>query len=100
MLSHGQSQVERGFGINAETLSQNMKEKTIVSQILIYDQMLASKAAPLTIVINWKKKLCVLTSNLRYKQALEEKEKKAADAEKEKVDSILMENIYRLKKHG
>ena len=52
MLSHGQSQVERGFGINAETLSQNMKEKTIVSQILIYDQMLASKAAPLTIVIN------------------------------------------------
>ena len=93
MLSHGQSQVERGFGINAETLSQNMKEKTIVSQILIYDQMLASKAAPLTIVINWKKKkLCVLTSNLRYKQALEEKEKKAADAEKEKVDSVLMEN--------
>lgn len=99
VLSHGQSQVERGFSINAETLSQNMKEETIVSLRLIYDQMLASKSAPHTIEINQKMRINVLASNSRYKQALEEKKKEAADAEKDKAHCIRMENIKKLQKH-
>ena len=84
MLSHGQSQVERGFGINAETLSQNMKEKNIVSQILIYDQMLASKAAPLTIVINWKKKAMCINFQLTIQASTGRKGKKSCRCRKGK----------------
>lgn len=66
---------------------------------LIYDQILASKATSHTIEINQKMRISALTSNWQYKQALEEKKKEAADAKKEKTDSLLKENIIKSKKH-
>ena len=37
VLSHGQSQVERGFSVNKEILQDNLQEKYLISQRLIYD---------------------------------------------------------------
>ena len=37
ILSHGQSSTERGFSINKELLGNNLQEKSLISQRLIYD---------------------------------------------------------------
>ena len=37
VLSHGQSQVERGSSLNKEILQDNLQEKFLVSQRLLYD---------------------------------------------------------------
>ena len=37
VLSHGQSSIERGFSVNKELLEDNLQEKSLVSQRLIYD---------------------------------------------------------------
>ena len=37
VLSHGQSITERGFSINKEVVVDNMKEKSLISQGLVYD---------------------------------------------------------------
>ena len=42
-LSHGQSDVERVFGINEEVLVENMKKKSLVSQRIVYDHCSAVK---------------------------------------------------------
>ena len=36
---HGQSFVERGFSVNKLTIDDNMQEKSIVSQRLVYDRL-------------------------------------------------------------
>ena len=42
ILSHGQSNIERGFSVNKEVLDDNMTEKSIVSQRLVYDTLASS----------------------------------------------------------
>ena len=37
ILSHGQSSIERGFSLNKEILDNNLQEKLLISQRLIYD---------------------------------------------------------------
>ena len=37
VLSHGQSFTERGFSINKEVVDDNMKEKCLISQRIVYD---------------------------------------------------------------
>ena len=37
ILSHGQSSIERGFSINKEILDNNLQEKSLILQGLIYD---------------------------------------------------------------
>ena len=36
-MSHGQSNVERGFSVNKEVLQDNLQVKSLISQGLIYD---------------------------------------------------------------
>ena len=43
MLSHGQSAVERGFSINKELLVDNLQEKSLVSQRMVYDHIKSNK---------------------------------------------------------
>ena len=38
-LSHGQADIERGFSINKELLIENMKQKSLVSQRIVSDQL-------------------------------------------------------------
>ena len=42
-LSHSQCAVERGFSINKELLIENLQEKSIVCQRVVYDHLQASK---------------------------------------------------------
>ena len=44
--SHGQSQVERGFNINKNTLQDNLLEKSLIGRRLIYDEVKASGKQP------------------------------------------------------
>ena len=43
VLSHGQSAVERGFSINKELLVENLQEKSLVSQRMVYDHINSDK---------------------------------------------------------
>ena len=38
-LSHGQSQVERGFNVNKEILVENLQEESLKGQCIIYDDI-------------------------------------------------------------
>ena len=38
-LSHGQSQVERGFNVNKEILVENLQEESLKGQCIIYDHI-------------------------------------------------------------
>ena len=38
-LSHGQSVTEKGFSINKKVVDDNMKEKSLISQRIVYDTM-------------------------------------------------------------
>ena len=41
-LSHGQSNVERGFSVNKEILQENLKEKSLVAQRILYHTLKVS----------------------------------------------------------
>ena len=76
VLSHGQSAVERGFSINKELLVENLQEKSLVSQRMVYDHINSNKIniheyeLPSDLL-----KSCKL-SNPRYNAALEETKKR------------------------
>ena len=42
-LGHGQASIERGFSINSNMLSENMKEISLVSRRIIKDFMVSNK---------------------------------------------------------
>ncbi|GBN49355.1 hypothetical protein AVEN_57100-1 [Araneus ventricosus] len=42
ILSHGNSNVERGFSINKECLWENMKEQTLIARRIVYDSIQAN----------------------------------------------------------
>ena len=42
-LSHGQSQVERGLGINKEIVIENLHSSSLSAQRMVYDYLKASK---------------------------------------------------------
>ena len=81
VLSHGQSAVERGFSIK-ELLVDNLQEKSLVSQRMVYDHIKSNKITihgyelPSDLL-----KSCKL-SNRRYNAALEDAKKQ------EKVDMV------------
>ena len=82
VLSHGQSAVERGFSINKELLVENLQEKSLVSQRMVYDHINSNKIniheyeLPSDLL-----KSCKL-SNRRYNAALEETK------EQEKIGTV------------
>ena len=82
MLSHGQSAVERGFSINKELLVDNLQEKSLVSQRMVYDHIKSYKITihgyelPSDLLKSYK------LSNRRYNAALEDAKKQ------EKVDMV------------
>ena len=80
-FSHGQSFVERGFSVNKLTIDDNMQNKSIVSQRLIYDRMKLEDCPVSEFTISGDlQKSCLLASQ-RYKSDLEKinSDKKNAD---------------------
>ena len=45
VLSHGQSNIERGFSVNKDVIQHNQKERSLISQRLIYDSVQSSGIA-------------------------------------------------------
>ena len=88
VLSHGQGAVERGFSINKELLVENLQEKSLVSQRVVFDHISSNK-----ININeYEHPSCLLKScklsNCRYNAALEETKKQENwyGSQKTKID--------------
>ena len=65
-LSHGQSQVERGFNINKNTLQENLQEKSLIGRRLIYDEVKASGKQPHNFEISNGLVLNCKTAHARY----------------------------------
>ena len=82
VLSHGQSAVERGFSVNKELLLENLQEKSLVSQRVVYDHINSNNIKISEYELsNDLLKNCKL-ANRRYNTALEEARKQ------EKVDTV------------
>ena len=79
VLSHGQSSIKRGFPVTKEVLQDNLQEKSLVSQRLIYDSLCSSsnlniEEFEITKSLRFHGKF----SSQRYKQELEKNKQKSA----------------------
>ena len=88
VLSHGQSAVERGFSINKELLVENLQEKLLVSQRMVFDHINSNKINISEYELpSYLLKSCKL-SNYNYNAALEETKKRENwyGSQKTKID--------------
>ena len=82
VLSNGQASVERGFSINKESIVENQKEKSIISQRFIYDYCLTEAGGMAqNIDVNKGLVLSCQRSNAAYKADLAEKKKEKEEEE-------------------
>ena len=82
ILSRGQSSSERGFSVNKEILDNNLQERSLISQRLVYDHFTSENISFYEYVIpQVLKKSCKL-ANGRYKLALEDSKKATVETEK------------------
>ena len=75
MLGHGQASIERGFSINSNMLSENMKEISLVSCRIIRDFMVSNKLKAHQVEINMEMIKAVCSTSSKYKTYLEENRK-------------------------
>ena len=73
VLSHGQSQSERGFNINKEMLIENLEEKSLIGQRLVYDHMSSIGTKIEDFTVSNKLALSCNSANAKYTVDLEEK---------------------------
>ena len=92
-LSQDQAAIERGFSVNRYLLANNMKEKYIVSQQIIYDYMKANDFSSESIPITNKLLLSVKTSRQQQKVDLDERKKKKEESVNGKQRKTLQEEI-------
>ena len=86
-LGHGQASIERGFSINSNMLSENMKEKSLLSRRTIKDFMVSNKLKAPKVEINNEMTKAVRNASLKYKNYIEENRMFQA---KEKENSVMM----------
>ena len=92
-LSHGQAAVERGFIVNRYLLANNVKEKSIVSQRIIYDYMKANDFSAESIPITNMLLLSVKTSRQQQNVDLDERKKKKEESVNSRKRKTLQEEI-------
>ena len=78
VLSHGQSNIERGFNVNKEMLEVNLGEKSLYSQRIIYDHMNAAGKESHDFEIGRDLMLDCKAAHSRYTTYLEQKKKEEA----------------------
>ena len=98
-LSHSQSAVERGFSINKELLIENLQEKSIVSQRVVYDH-LQSFSVDLHEyqMSNGLLKSCK-AARQRYGTHLEDQKRKVNDDKKSNKRKLITDEINNVKDH-
>ena len=82
-LSHGQSQVERGFSINKEIVIENLHSSSLSAQRIVYDYLKASEKNIHDIEITNKMLTSCKSAHLRYLIALEDAKQQLQAFEKE-----------------
>ena len=73
VLSHGQS-VEREISVNDSVTDINMRSEFIISQRLIWDQMISNDLKPTTVPVDKLLVLSVKSGNLKWNTHMAEKE--------------------------
>ena len=97
-LSHGQSQVERGFSINKEIVIENLHSSSLSAQCIVYD-LKASKKNIYDTEITIKKLTSCKSANSRYLIALEDAKQQSQVTEKETKHKLIKTEMRDLKLH-
>lgn len=81
LLSHGNADVESGFSVNEDLLVENLQERSLVSQRIVYDAI-KNAGGVSNVDVNKELIKSVKAASSRYKSALEERKQAelAADA--------------------
>ena len=82
-LSHGQSQVERGFSINNEIVIENLYSSSFSAQHILYDYLKVSKKNTHDIEITNRMLTNCKSAHSRYLIALEDSKQQSQVTEKE-----------------
>ncbi|XP_070176232.1 uncharacterized protein [Littorina saxatilis] len=88
MLSHGQASVERGFSVNKEIMTDNMKGRTLVAQRHVTDHI-ANVGGAEKVMLSKKLLYNAASARQRYSEYLEEekeKKKNETHVQKRKAD--------------
>ena len=97
-LSHGQADIERGFSVNEELLIENMKQKSLVSQRLVCDQLSDYTNQLHEYKIEKKLFLSCKSVRMRYENHLREESDKKEESQKSKKRKALIDEIVTAKK--
>ena len=81
ILSHANARVETGFSINAEILSPNMLEESIITERIVY-QTLNKMGVPTKVIIDPELLKTVEDSHRQYAAAQELKKQQQSEAQK------------------
>lgn len=94
VLSHGNSEVERGFSVNKEVTVENLMEESLVSRRIICQYVAGKNVGELTI----PKEMLVSGSRAwrRYLEALEEKKKFEQESETNRKRKRIQEEVKEL----
>ena len=92
-LSHGQSQIERGFSINKEIVIENLETTSLCAQRLICDHIASSKHEIHEIDITNTMVTACKSAHLKYTTALEAAKKEREDGDKNRKRKLLSEEL-------
>ena len=97
-LCHGQADIERGFSVNKELLIENMKQKSLVSQRIVCDQLSDYTNQLHEYKIEKKLFLSCKSARMRYENHLDEESEKKEECQKSKKRKALNNEIVTAKK--
>ena len=92
-LSHGQSQVERGFSINKEIVIENLHSSSLSTQRIAFNYLKASKKNIHNIEITNKMVTSCKSAHSRYLIALEDAKRQSQATEKETKHKLIKTEI-------
>ena len=98
VLSHGQASIERGFNINKEVLVENLRDETMVSQRLVYDQVKATGEKMHNIKIPRELVMSCKLARGQYQQHLDKKQESAATFSETKKWKMKLEEVLTVKR--
>ena len=96
-MSHGQSQVERGFSINKEIVIENLHSSSFSAQCIVYDYLKASKKNMHGIEITNKMLTSCKSAHSRYLIVLEDAKRQSQVTEKETKRELIKTEIVDVK---
>ena len=97
-LSHGQTQIERGFNINSDLLVENMLPPSIIAQRRNYDHLNSLGVSPHDYQIENEIQIQCMNAHSKYKEHCKEKNKAKEVSENEEKLHGLLANIETIKR--